>query len=116
MGRLTEATRAETRETQRRELLETAVSILETDGPEALKLRDVAAQAGCSTWVIYKIFESKDGLRDTALLLIDRDGELEISDDGDTTTIPTLVNPDFGSVLLPSSPGRVLRIGLRIGG
>jgi hypothetical protein len=62
------------------------------------------------------LIESSDGLRDTALLLLDTEAPLQISDDGSVITVPTRVNEGFGDVLLPSSMGRVLRVGIRIGG
>jgi len=62
------------------------------------------------------LLESRDGFRDTALLLVDPSQPLTVSAQGDVITIPTIVNPDFGSVILPFSRGRVLRIGVRISG
>jgi len=59
------------------------------------------------------VIESEDGLIDDALLLVDPTGTLTSS--GGTVTIPVIVNPDFGKVVYPSSRGRMLRIGLRIG-
>jgi len=30
--------------------------------------------------------------------------------------VPFVVNPNFGDLVLPGTPGRILRVGLRIGG
>lgn len=62
----------------------------------------------------FNLLETEGGLVDDALFLVDPDAPLSTPSDG-TVTIPTLVNPDFGEVLFPDSPGRILRIGLRIG-
>jgi hypothetical protein len=62
----------------------------------------------------FNLVESEAGLVDHALFLVDPDAPLATGPDG-TLTVPTLVNPDFGEVVLPSSPGRILRIGFRIG-
>ena len=59
------------------------------------------------------LIESEDGVIDDALLLVDPTGTITSS--GGVTTIPLVANPEFGSVLYPSSRGRMLRIGLRIG-
>lgn len=61
------------------------------------------------------IVEADDGIRDTALLLVDPDAPLGTDAEG-RTVIPTRLNPDFGQVLLPYGPGRILRIGVRLGG
>jgi hypothetical protein len=62
------------------------------------------------------LVETAGGVRDEALLLVDPAAPLTTSPDGSTVTIPFVVNPDFGSVLYPDSRGRMLRIGLRVGG
>ncbi len=62
------------------------------------------------------LLESTDGVVDDALLLVDPAGSITTSPDGSTVTLPTVVNPGFGEVLYPSSRGRMLRVGLRIGG
>lgn len=59
------------------------------------------------------LIESEDGAIDDALLLVDPSGT--ISSSGGVVTIPLVANPDFGSVMYPSSRGRMLRVGLRIG-
>jgi hypothetical protein len=64
----------------------------------------------------FNVVERTGGLRDTALLLVDPDGELTTSDGGGTIGIPVSVNPDFGRVLIPDSPGTFLRVGVRLGG
>lgn len=62
------------------------------------------------------LIESSGGVVDRALLLVDPAGSITTSTDGSTITIPTVVNPDFGKVVYPSTRGRMLRVGLRIGG
>ncbi|MEQ1857309.1 MAG: carboxypeptidase-like regulatory domain-containing protein [Longimicrobiales bacterium] len=59
------------------------------------------------------LVEGKDGVVDHALLLVDPTGTLATSPG--SVTIPLIVNPDFGRVLYPSTRGRQLRIGFRIG-
>ena len=43
-------------------LLASAVDILETDGPDALSVRRIAADAGVATMGVYNHFESKNGV------------------------------------------------------
>jgi hypothetical protein len=63
----------------------------------------------------FNLIESTDGVIDGALLLVDPAGSLTTSPDGSTVTIPFMLNSDFGSVLYPTSRGRMLRVGFRIG-
>jgi AcrR family transcriptional regulator len=63
--KMTETTRdirAEGKEAMRRGLLDIASKLLERDGPEALSMRRIAEQAGCSTTVLYTLFGGKEGL------------------------------------------------------
>jgi hypothetical protein len=62
------------------------------------------------------LIETSDAVIDEALLLVDPTGTITTSPDGSTITIPTTVNPGFGDVLYPTSRGRMLRVGVRIGG
>ena len=64
---------------------------------------------------VFGLVEPRGGLRDEALLLVDPAAPIQTSPGG-IVTIPTLVNPDFGRVVLPQSRGRILRVGIRIGG
>src|SRR3954467_13715638 len=48
--------------TLRRALLDTASRLLVKEGPQALTMRRVAAEAGCSTTVLYPTFGSKNGI------------------------------------------------------
>ena len=64
----------------------------------------------------YNLVERVEGLRDTALLLVDPNGSIGSSADGGTLTLPLSVNPDFGKVIAPTGLGRMIRIGLRLGG
>jgi AcrR family transcriptional regulator len=54
--------RTEGKEAMRRGLLDIASSLLEQEGPQALSMRRIAEQAGCSTMVLYTLFGGKDGL------------------------------------------------------
>jgi len=63
----------------------------------------------------FNLIESSDGVIDDALLLVDPAGSITTSSGGATVTVPFVVNPDFGRVLYPTSRGRMLRIGFRIG-
>src|SRR3954451_9311460 len=46
----------------RRALLDTASRLLVKEGPQALTMRRVAAEAGCSTTVLYTAFGAKSGI------------------------------------------------------
>jgi hypothetical protein len=61
------------------------------------------------------LIENDGGVRDEALLVVDPGGSITTSSDGSTVTIPVSVNPSFGEVVYPSTRGRTLRIGLRVG-
>ena len=61
------------------------------------------------------LIETQDGIVDDALLLVNPSGSIVTSPDGNTVTIPTIVNESFGTILYPSSRGRMIRIGMRIG-
>jgi AcrR family transcriptional regulator len=56
------AAQAAGRESLRRQLLDTASVLLEQHGPEALTMRRIAAEAGCSTSVLYTVFGGKLGI------------------------------------------------------
>jgi hypothetical protein len=56
------------------------------------------------------LLESEEGIRDTALLLADPGAPLTASG------VPVTVNPNFGEIVVPGTAGRVLRIGVRLGG
>lgn len=62
------------------------------------------------------LLEGGGGVLDDALLLVDPAGTITTSPDGDTVTVPVVVNPGFGEILHPSSRGRMVRFGVRIGG
>ena len=64
----------------------------------------------------FNLIEAKEALLDDALLLIDPNGSISRSADGSTVTLPTLLNPDFGQPLYHTGRGRMIRIGLRVGG
>jgi len=48
------------------------------------------------------------------LLLVDPSTPL--TNTGGTISVPVIVNPDFGGVLIPGTRGRIIRVGFRIGG
>jgi AcrR family transcriptional regulator len=52
----------------RTRLLDVANVLLSSDGPESLTVRRIAAEAGCSTQVIYTMFGSKEGLAEALYL------------------------------------------------
>jgi hypothetical protein len=64
----------------------------------------------------FNLAEDKSGVVDSALLLVDPTKPIQVSADGSTVTVPVTVNPSFGKVVLPATRGRILRIGLRLGG
>ena len=49
-------------EVLRASLLDVAAQLLAAEGPSALTMRRIAAEAGCSTMVLYKHFGSKDAI------------------------------------------------------
>lgn len=49
---------------RRRRVLEAAARLLASDGPHALSLRRIAADAGASTQIVYTLFGGKQGLAD----------------------------------------------------
>jgi hypothetical protein len=61
----------------------------------------------------FDLIESNDGVIDDALLLVDPSAT--ITGGTGTISVPVIANPGFGQVLYPTTPGRMLRIGLRIG-
>jgi hypothetical protein len=73
----------------------------------------VAGRSASLVLDVLNVVEGKDGLIDGALLLVDPSASLTTSPG--SVAIPVLANPDFGRVMYPSSRGRQLRIGLRIG-
>lgn len=75
------------REAQRRLLLDAAGRLLETEGPQALTMRRIAGEVGCSTSVLYGTFGGKAGVAEAlwtegfqrlhaALAAVDRDDPL----------------------------------------
>lgn len=57
-----EAARQQSHEILRRSVIEAAERLLVERGPQALKVREIADELGCSTKVIYTMFGGKDGL------------------------------------------------------
>ena len=52
------------RQAVRQLILDTASRLLETEGPDALTMRRIASEAGCSTSVLYTMFGGKTGVTD----------------------------------------------------
>ncbi|MEV0233701.1 TetR/AcrR family transcriptional regulator [Nonomuraea sp. NPDC050786] len=52
----------------RSRLLDVAVNLLESDGAESLTMRRIAAEAGCTTTVIYTMFGNREGLAEALYL------------------------------------------------
>ena len=57
-----ETAKAQSHQLLRRNVLEVAGRLLVEKGPEALKVRTIADQLGCSTKIVYTMFGGKDGL------------------------------------------------------
>lgn len=64
----------------------------------------------------FNLLESEVGLRDTALLLVDGSRQLSIDPTTGDVDVPVTVNPGFGEIVTSTSPGRMIRIGFRLGG
>lgn len=79
----------------------------------AIDLTSIGIDRGQLTVDVLNAVESPSGMVDSALLLVDPAGSITTT--GSTVTLPTMVNPDFGSVIYPTSMGRMIRVGFRIG-
>lgn len=79
-----------------------------------VRLGDIGRWTATLTLDGLNLLEPTGGIVDDALLLVDPSGDIDTS--GGTVTLPVTANQEFGSVLYPSSRGRMLRIGLRMGG
>ena len=64
----------------------------------------------------FNLVESREGLRDTALLLVDGSRQVSIDPPTGDVDVPVTVNPSFGKKLSSTSAGRMIRIGFRVGG
>lgn len=60
------------------------------------------------------MLESDVGYRDAALYLVDPSRTLTRNDDTGSITVPLIANPNFGELLVRRTPGRILRLGLRV--
>jgi len=80
-----------------------------------VELGEVGGRSVSLTVDALNLVESSDGVVDDALLLIDPSGGIATSADGSTVTLPTRLNDAFDTVRYPTSPGRMIRIGARIG-
>ena len=63
---------------------------------------------------VLNVIEPELGYRDTALYLVD--GTSALTRSGNETVVPLQANDNFGEMLYRTDPGRVIRVGLRIGG
>ena len=63
----------------------------------------------------FNLLESREGLRDTALLLVDGSRQVSIDPITGDVDVPVTVNPRFGKKLSSTSVGRMIRIGFRLG-
>jgi hypothetical protein len=59
------------------------------------------------------VVSSESGPLDRALYLVDRTGSVTTA--AGVTTVPLVVNPNFGALLADRAPGMLFRVGLRIG-
>jgi hypothetical protein len=60
------------------------------------------------------LIESSLADPDRALYLVDRNGSLDVDPSTGVVTVPLAVNPAFGQPVALHTPGRLLRVGLRI--
>ena len=79
-----------------------------------IALGHLAGRAAYLTLDGFNLVEDGGGVIDDALWLVDADGA--ITTNGSTVSLPLELNPNFGQVLYPSTRGRMLRIGVRVGG
>jgi hypothetical protein len=61
------------------------------------------------------VIPSTEGRVDRALYLVDRTGAAATNPATGVTTVPLVVNPNFGALLSDRAPGILFRVGLRIG-
>lgn len=81
----------------------------------AFDLTDLLGRPASLAFDALGLVETRDGIIDGALVLVDPAGTITTSPDGSTVTVPTIVNEDFGTIQYPTSRGRMIRIGMRIG-
>lgn len=63
---------------------------------------------------LLNVLESDVGVRDHALYLVDPTKALVTKATTGTVTVPLVANPAFGTVLVRQTPGRTLRLGVRM--
>ncbi|MCC7003270.1 MAG: TonB-dependent receptor [Gemmatimonadaceae bacterium] len=61
------------------------------------------------------VIPGTEGRIDRALYLVDRTGVLTTNPGTGVTSVPLVVNPNFGELLSDRAPGMLFRVGLRIG-
>jgi AcrR family transcriptional regulator len=99
------------RDAQRRVVLDAASSILQTHGPDALTMRRIAGDVGCSTSVLYTMFGGKAGVAEAlwlegferlrlALAAVEEDDPLgRLAAMGRAYRTNALANPAYYSVM-----------------
>jgi AcrR family transcriptional regulator len=99
------------RDAQRRVVLDAASSILQTHGPDALTMRGIAGEVGCSTSVLYTMFGGKAGVAEAlwlegferlrlALAAVEEDDPLgRLAAMGRAYRTNALANPAYYSVM-----------------
>lgn len=80
------------------------------------RLGDLAGRTAHLSLDGLNLAETAQAVVDDALLLVDPQGSISTSPGGETVTIPVVVNPGFGRALYHTGRGRMIRIGVRIGG
>lgn len=81
-----------------------------------VRLGEVGGRVATLTVDGLNLVEYTGGVLDQALLLVDPDDDIVLSGDGSVVTVPVQLNDAFDTVRYPTSRGRMVRIGLRIGG
>jgi hypothetical protein len=89
-------------------------SLHSVDAHVAIGLVRIGSMLGSLTVDAFNVLDTDIGLPDTALLLIDENQAIG-QDSSGATVIPTRINPEFGSATRPVHPGRMLRIGFKVG-
>ena len=63
---------------------------------------------------VLDLASAETGRTDNALLLVDRSGSVAFNAGTGITSVPYVVNPNFGKILADRSPGPLWRVGLRV--
>jgi len=81
----------------------------------SLGLLTVGGAVGSLSVDLFNVLDVEMGRPDAALLLVAPDGTLVHDAATGVTTLPFLVNPMFGEVTQSLRPGRLIRVGFRLG-